>query len=82
MPTKEELENENLDLLEANETLTDENARLKSELADARSGKPAARTIPAEPSFGMCEGVRADLDQVPKTTDPFTGKVVTRDDVK
>lgn len=41
---------------------------------------PAERTerpVPAAPSFGMCEGVRADLEQSGKTTDPFTGKVLT-----
>lgn len=39
---------------------------------------PTSRLAPQAPSFGMCEGVRADLEQVEKTTDPFTGKVVTR----
>jgi hypothetical protein len=39
--------------------------------------KPAA---PPGPSFGMCEGVRADLEQVGETVDPFTGQLVTRED--
>jgi hypothetical protein len=30
----------------------------------------------------MCEGVRNDLLQTEKTVDPFTGAVITRDDVK
>lgn len=38
------------------------------------------RPVPTAPSFGMCEGVRTDLEQVDKTTDPFTGKTVTRDE--
>jgi hypothetical protein len=40
----------------------------------------AAEKVPAAPSFGMCEGVRTDLEQVEKTTDPFTGQTVTRDE--
>lgn len=42
----------------------------------------AERPAPTAPSFGICEGVRTDLEQVKETTDPFTGKVVTREDVK
>jgi hypothetical protein len=43
---------------------------------------PGVPQPPIPPSFGMCEGVRADLEQVDKTTDPFTGKVVTAEDAK
>lgn len=45
--------------------------------ADDRDGSP--RTAPVGPSFGMCEGVRTDLEQTGKTVDPFTGKTVTRE---
>jgi hypothetical protein len=82
MPTKEELEFENQELKEENEELGQENDLLREELATAQAGKVAVRPIPVEPSFGMCEGVRADLEQVEKTTDPFTGKVVTRTDAE
>lgn len=75
MATKEELERENTGLREENE-------RLREQLADARAGKSTARPGPVAPSFGMSEGTRADLEQVEKTTDPFTGKTVTRDDLK
>jgi len=45
-------------------------------------GVQLKRPAPQAPSFGMCEGVRADLEQVDETTDPFTGKVVTAEDAK
>jgi hypothetical protein len=43
---------------------------------------PGVPQRPTPPSFGMCEGVRADLEQVAKTTDPFTGKLVTARDAE
>lgn len=47
------------------------------------STPPAAdRPAPKAPSFGLCAGTVADLEMVEKTTDPFTGKVVTRADVR
>lgn len=55
-----------------------ENARLHEELAAAQSGRPS-RPVPVAPSFGMCEGVRADLEATGKTRDPFTGKTVVLD---
>lgn len=70
------------DLKADNEALRDENRQLREQLADAQAGNPTTRPVPTAPSFGMCEGVRADLQQVEKTTDPFTGKPVTRSDVK
>lgn len=72
MPTKDELEFENAELREENE-------RLRAHLADAQKGQ-VTRPAPTAPSFGMSEGTRTDLEQVEKTTDPFTGKTVTRED--
>lgn len=74
MATKDELERDNADLRAENE-------RLLAQLADARAGKPTARPAPVAPSFGMSEGTRADLELVEKTTDPFTGRTVTRADL-
>jgi hypothetical protein len=52
--------------------------------ADAPAERPAEETgcVPGAPSFGLCAGTVADLEQVDKTVDPFTGNVVTRADVK
>lgn len=49
--------------------------------ADLRESRTAVTDVraPAAPSFGMCEGIRAELELVEKTVDPFTGKTVTRD---
>lgn len=33
-----------------------------------------------QPSFGISEGTRNDLEQYGKTTDPFTGKLLTSTD--
>lgn len=52
-------------------------AQLETELAEARAGAQPVRPKPEAPSFGVCAGVAADLEQVDKTVDPFTGKVVT-----
>lgn len=82
MATKEELERENEVLREENDGLREENEQLREQLDATRAGQPATRPKPEAPSFGMSEGVRADLEQVEKTTDPFTGKTVTREDVK
>jgi hypothetical protein len=40
------------------------------------------RPAPQAPSFGLCAGTVADLEQVEKTVDPFTSKVVTREDLR
>jgi len=47
--------------------------------ADLREAKDAAdsRTL-AGPSFGLCEGVREELERTGKAVDPFTGKTVTK----
>lgn len=73
MATKDELERDNAELRAENE-------RLREQLADAQAGKPT-RPVPTAPSFGMSEGTRAELELVEKTTDPFTGKTVTRADL-
>lgn len=61
--------------------LTAENTELREQLAaPTRAGAPT-RPAPTAPSFGLCEGVRTDLQQVEKTCDPFTGALVTRRDL-
>jgi hypothetical protein len=69
--------------------LLEENAALRAQLAAA----PAARPAPAGPSFGLSEGVRADLAQLAaradagdtgvrvQVADPFTGRTLTRADL-
>lgn len=65
-------------------------ATSKTKPADVSSSNLEQETVgetptvarPAAPSFGLCAGTVADLEQVDKTVDPFTGKVVTRADVK
>lgn len=59
--------------------LEEENARLKAELDALRSGQ-VSRPVPGPPSFGICEGVQADLDMHGKALDPFTGKLIVADD--
>jgi len=34
------------------------------------------------PRFGMCEGTREELERTGKSIDPFTGVLLTRDDLK
>ena len=61
--------------------LLDENARLRAELAEARANekaKPNTRPVPHEPSFGLSEGERADLEMTGKSVSPFTGKVTEK----
>lgn len=47
-----------------------ENATLKAELAELRPSTPAK---PSEPSFGISEGQRDELERIGKTVSPFTG---------
>lgn len=57
--------------------LEEDNERLRAELAAAggtMAGTPR-RPAPVEPSFGMSEGERADLEQTGRATSPFTGDV-------
>ena len=67
MPTKDELE--------------DENARLREELEDARSGHAAAPRRPARPVGAdgkpqLSAGEHFDLEQNGATVSPFTGEVL------
>lgn len=50
-----------------------ENAMLKQQLADGGTVLPNTRPTPREPSFGLTEGQRAELEMRGKTTSPFTG---------
>lgn len=70
--------------------LREENARLRADLAEAKSkladadnaGNAAANPRkPEEPSFGISEGTRDELERTGKATSPFTGKPLTRDDL-
>lgn len=59
-----------------------ENARLKAELAEARrnaAARPNTRPKPSEPSYGLSEGQRADLELHGKTVSPFTGALQVGD---
>lgn len=69
MPTKEELEAENTAL---REQLDDMRDRLE-EARDGMVPKPNTRPKPTEPSFGLSEGQRAELEMNGKTVSPFTG---------
>lgn len=62
-------------------------ATAKKDLAEPRKGtevvtsEPAAGEDRKQPSFGISEGTRADLEQYGETTDPFTGKLLTQKDL-
>lgn len=68
-----------------------ENEQLRDQLAAAPGS--TARPAPAAPSFGLSEGVRADLAQLAaradagdtgvrvQVADPFTGRTLTRADL-
>lgn len=60
-----------------------ENEELRAQLAklQARAGGTTERPKPAAASFGLCAGVAADLEMHGQAMDPFTGKLVTADDV-
>lgn len=78
------------------EELRAENERLRAELAEAKAdakARPNTRPQPAEPSFGLSEGERAEMetlrhrreqgDDVPDTvTSPFTGRERSIDQAK
>ena len=74
MPTKDELQVEN--------------DRLRARVAELESGTPS-RPVPVEPSFGLCEGTRTDLELAEErvrggyvkeavVSSPFTGQVIER----
>lgn len=72
------------------ESLKRENADLREQLAAARANAkpvPNTRPKPTEPSYGMSEGTRQDIEQAKhrvatgevtklEVASPFTGKVV------
>jgi hypothetical protein len=65
--------------------LREENARLREELAEARANEkaqPNTRPVPHEPSFGLTEGERADLEMTGTATSPFTGERKTVEKVQ
>lgn len=74
------------DLAAENERLQLENDDLRerldqlSKVAGDGITTGAARLVPTEPSFGMTEGMRADLELTGSATSPFTGKVYTAGD--
>lgn len=59
-----------------------ENERLREELAAAREGRSVQPAKPVEPSFGISEGTREELERTGKATSPFTGKALSKDDLK
>lgn len=77
------------------ERLREENARLREELAEAKANAkptPNTRPKPQEPSFGLSEGERADLESLEARkaagervevaiTSPFTGRQRTAEKV-
>jgi len=73
--------------LETSETSDNtELAALRAEVAELREAlaaagvavKPAA---PQEPSFGISEGTRDELERDGHAVSPFTGNVLTKDDL-
>jgi hypothetical protein len=53
-----------------------ENAELREQLAAAQADaivRPNTKPKPVEPSYGLSEGQRADLEVNGKTVSPFTG---------
>lgn len=56
--------------------LHEENARLRAELAHVKrkaAGAANTRPDPVEPSYGISEGQRDELERNGRTTSPFTG---------
>lgn len=56
--------------------------QLEAENAELRERTGQTRRAPRPPSFGISEGVRLDVEQNGKATDPSTGRVVTRADLE
>lgn len=48
---------------------------------DYHARKEARRPKPEAPSFGISEGTRQEIEMHGKAVDPFTGKILTRDDL-
>jgi predicted deacetylase len=60
--------------------IREELAALREQLAEA--GFMSGPKAPQAPSFGMSEGTREELERLGKAVDPFTGKALTREDLK
>lgn len=60
--------------------LEQENARLREKLTAAGIPTDDPRK-PEEPSFGISEGTREELERTGKATSPFTGKPLDRSDL-
>lgn len=68
-----------------NEDLAAERDRLAAELETAQANQkavPNTNPQPVEPSFGLSEGQRADLELNGKTVSPFTGALQVGDGAK
>jgi hypothetical protein len=52
-----------------------ENAELRQKLADGGVVLPDTRPVHREPSWGLSEGERIELEQTGKTASPYTGKL-------
>jgi hypothetical protein len=61
--------------------LREENERLRAELEDVKAGNLRKSVKPSEPSFGISEGTREELERTGKATSPFTGKPLTEADL-
>jgi len=59
-----------------NAQLTEENERLRARVAELETaaGRPAGRPVPAQPSFGLSEGERQDIEMHGSAVSPFDGK--------
>jgi hypothetical protein len=45
-------------------------------------GVEPAPAVPSAPRFGVCEGTREEVERLGQAVDPFTGKTVTKADLK
>lgn len=78
----EERAAEDRDLRAENERLKAENDRLRTMVNEAAEpGGHTARPVAVEPSYGMSEGQRADIEMNGVTTSPFTGRRQTAEDL-
>lgn len=76
MASNAELQAEVDRLTADNQAWAEDNDRLRAELAEAeKRATPAPNTKPqpVEPSFGLTEGNRDELERVGRTVSPFTG---------
>lgn len=71
MASNAELQAQVEQLTADNEAWAEENEELKARLANA--DQPAAKPVPAEPSFRLTEGTRDELERLGRAISPFTG---------